>query len=151
MRKPLRPTSQAASGTIRAKPKADPIFRLIADHEAACAAYEPKRHATADMLPSDSGWRAAEAAERRASDREFKAALAVLGCQPTTLMGVLAALEHVSRPEWLTKAGSSGTGETVLSGVHECSADVRSTARRFPLRLAAALREIIGTDRRTEK
>jgi hypothetical protein len=50
-----------------AKPKVDPIFRLIRDHEAACAAYEPKRMVTADMLPTNPHYRAAEAAESRAS------------------------------------------------------------------------------------
>jgi hypothetical protein len=124
--------------------KPDPIFRLIRDHEAACAAYEPKRNATADMLPSNPRYQAAEAAESRANDREMKAALAVLGCQPTTLMGVLALLEHVSRPEWLTKVGSGGTRETILSGMHDCSmVNVKSAARQFPFRLAAALRNII--------
>jgi hypothetical protein len=128
------------------QPKADPIFRLIADHEAACAAYEPKRKATANMLPSNPRLRAAEAAERRASDREMKAVLAILGYRPTTLMGVLAALEHVSRPEWLTRGGANGTGETILSGLHENSNEERNMARQFPLRLAAALREIIGNE-----
>jgi hypothetical protein len=129
---------------LGAKPKADPIFRLIRDHETACAAYEPTRKATANMLPTNPRLPAAEAAEHRASDRELKAALAVLVCQPTTLAGVLAALEHASKPEWLTKVGSRGTGETILSGLHECSEERRMVARQFPLRLAAALREIIG-------
>jgi hypothetical protein len=132
---------------LGAKPKVDPIFRLIADHEAACAAYEPRRKGTANMRSNNPRYRAAESAERRASDREMKAALAILVCQPTTLTGVLAALEHVSRPEWLTKVGDGGTGETILSGMHDCSvANVKTTAKQFPLRLAAALREIIGTD-----
>jgi hypothetical protein len=134
---------------LGAKPKADPIFRLIADHEAACAAYEPRRRFTSDMRPGDPRYRTASAAEHRASDREMKAALAILGCQPTTLLGVLAALEHVSRPEWLTKVGSGGTGETILSGLHDCSGkDVRSAAKQFSARLAAAMREIIGQARR---
>jgi hypothetical protein len=133
---------------LGAKPKVDPIFRLIRAHEAACAAYEPPRRVTADMLPSNPRYRAASAAEKRASDREMKAALAIMGCRPTTLMGVLAALEHVSRPEWLTKVGASGTGETILSGMHDCSGtDIKSAAKQFPLRLAAALREIIGETR----
>jgi hypothetical protein len=118
----------------------DPIFRLIRDHEATCASYEAIRKVTADMLPNNPRLRAAETAERRAMDRETKAVLAILGCQPTTLVGVLAALEHVSRPEWL----SGSTGETVLSGLHENSNEERDLARQFPLRLAAALREIIG-------
>jgi hypothetical protein len=133
---------------LRAKPKVDPIFRLISDHEAACAAYEPTRRVTANMLPSNPRYRAAEAAERRTSDREMKTALAVLSCRPTTLMGVLAALDHVSRPEWLTKVGVGGTGETILSGMHDCSGtDIKSAAKQFPLRLAAALRQIIGETR----
>jgi hypothetical protein len=132
----------------RGAAKPDPIFRLIADHEAACSAYEPKRKGTANMRPNNPRYRAAEAAENRASDREMKTALAILGCQPTTLTGVLAALEHVSRPEWLTKVGAGGTGETILSGMHDCSgADIKSAAKKFPLRLAAALREIIGETR----
>jgi hypothetical protein len=106
-------------------------------------AYEPRRKATADMLPNDPHYRAAEAAERRSMDRETKAVLAILAHQPTTLVGVLAALEHVSRPEWLTR-GTNGTGETILSGLHENSDEERNAARQFPLRLAAALREIIG-------
>jgi hypothetical protein len=71
----------------------------------------------------------------------------ILGCQSTTLVGILAALEHVSKPEWLTKITSSGNGETILSGIHECSTeDVRSVVRRFPHRLAATLRQIIGIE-----
>jgi hypothetical protein len=132
---------------LGAEPKVDPIFRLIRNHEAACAAYEPTREATANMLPGNPRYRAAEAAEHRASDREMKAVLAILGCRPTTLTGVLAALEHVSRREWLTKVGGGGTGETILSGMHDCSvANVKSAARQFPFRLAAALREIIGRE-----
>jgi hypothetical protein len=49
--------------------------------------------ATANTLPSNPRYRAAEAADRRNSDREMKSLLALLGCQPTTLVGVLAALE----------------------------------------------------------
>jgi hypothetical protein len=129
-------------------PKADPIFAAIDRHKAACAAYEPTRKATANMLPNNPRYRAAEAADRRNSDREMKSLLALLGCQPTTLVGVLAALEHVSKPEWLTKVGSPGTGETILSGIHECSGkDIKSVLRGFPLRLADALREIIGQGR----
>jgi hypothetical protein len=133
---------------LGAKPKVDPIFRLIRAHEAACAAFEPTRKATANMLPSNPRYRAAEAAERRTSDRQMKSLLALLGCQPTTLVGVLAALEHVSRPEWLTKVGAGGTGETILSGIHECTPqDIRSVVRGFPRRLGTALRQIIGETR----
>jgi hypothetical protein len=125
-----------------------PSKPLIRDHEAACAAYESTRKATANMLPSNPRYRAAEAAERRTDDREMKTLLALLGCQPTTLVGVLAALEHVSKPEWLTKVTSGGTGETILSGIHECTPeDIRSVVRPFPLRLVATLRGIFGMRR----
>jgi hypothetical protein len=64
-------------------------------------------------------------------------------------VGVLAALEHVGKPEWLTPVASRGTGETNLSGLNECSMeDARSVVRQFPHRLAAALREIIGQEAR---
>jgi hypothetical protein len=76
----------------------------------------------------------------------MKALLALLDCPPTTLLlGVLAALEHVGKPEWLAAVGASGTRETNLSGLNDSSIDdVRRAVRRFPLRLAAALQEIIG-------
>jgi hypothetical protein len=78
----------------------------------------------------------------------MKTLLALLGCQPTTLVGVLAALEHVSKPELLTKVTSGGTGETILSGIHECTpGDIRSVVRPFPLHLVATLRGIFGMRR----
>jgi hypothetical protein len=50
-RKPARNAPRVEAHEVKAKP--DPIFRLIADHEAACAACGPKRKVTANMLPSD--------------------------------------------------------------------------------------------------
>jgi hypothetical protein len=65
-----------------------PSKPLIRDHEAACAAYESTRKATANMLPSNPRYRAAEAAERRTDDREMKTLLALLGCiHPTSTAG----------------------------------------------------------------
>jgi hypothetical protein len=63
---------------------------------------------------------------------------------PTTLAGVMAALEHVAQPEWLID-DPDVTKETVLTALHGYTAhDVQNAARQFPLRLAAALRDIAG-------
>jgi hypothetical protein len=132
------------------KPKADPIFRLIADHEAACAAFEKTRKVVGNMLPSDLRYKAAQKSDSKASAREIKALVALPGCRPTTLHGVLTALEHIAQPEWLAK-GKNYTKETVLSAItHYDEAavgeELANLGKSFPLRLAAALREIIGTE-----
>jgi hypothetical protein len=130
------------------KSKADPIFAAIEKHKAACAAYEKTRKVVGKMLPNDPRCKAARAADRKAAAQETKTLAVLLGCRPTTLVGAVATLEHVARPEWLAK-GMNYTKETVLSAVtgYEEDAvgeDLINLAKSFPLRLAAALRKIIG-------
>jgi hypothetical protein len=63
------------------------------------------------------------------------------------LHGVVAALEHVAKPEWLAKGAP--TGETVLSAFtnyEHVGKDVINLATSLPVRLAAALRHIIATE-----
>jgi hypothetical protein len=66
------------------------------------------------------------------------------GVQDIATDGVIAALEHSSRPGWLAER-DEGTGETILSApVNYTNSALPDVAKQFPLRLAAALREIIG-------
>jgi hypothetical protein len=128
-------------------PEPDPIFGAIEAHKAACAAYEKPRKVTAHMRGNHPRYDAAEAVERRAADHEMRTLQALLKCSPTTLLGVIAVLEHVSKPEWLTSGPRKGTGQTILSGLCEYSNDKADAARWFPLRLAVALRDIVGPER----
>jgi hypothetical protein len=136
------------------KPKVDPILSAIADHEAACAAYAKPRRVVANMTPNNPRYKAAQAVQRKAGAEEMRALAALLRCRPTTLVGVLAALEHVSRPEWLATE-KNYTKETVLSAVtlYEEAAvgeELSILAKSFPFRLAAALRDIIGSEGRNK-
>jgi hypothetical protein len=127
----------------------DPIFDAIEKHKAACTAFEKTRKVIGNMLPSDPRYRTALKSDRRASSYERKTLVALFACQPTTLHGVLAALEHVAKPEWLAK-GKNYTNETVLSAITHYEEDavgheLLNLAKAFPRRLGAGLREIIGT------
>jgi hypothetical protein len=129
------------------KPKPDPALAAIAAHKAACAAYAKPRKMAANMVPTNPRYKAAMAAERKAGGKEMKTLLALLACRPTTLHGVQALLEHFGQPEWLIYEGE-GTGDSVLSGAHEYNptSDVKKVVKLLPLRLAGALREIIGRE-----
>jgi hypothetical protein len=134
----------------KTKSKADPIFAAIEKHKAACAAYEKTRKVYGNMLPNDPRYKASRAADRKAAAQERKTLVVLLGCRPTTLVGAVAALEHVARPEWLAK-GVNYTKETVLSAItgYEEDAvgeDLINLAKSFPLRLAASLIDIIGPE-----
>jgi hypothetical protein len=68
----------------------------------------------------------------------------LLSCQPTTIEGVLALLDHLGRPEFLRYSRDPAT---VLSGAHEWYDDERDEVRAWPHTLAAALRNIIERGR----
>jgi hypothetical protein len=130
------------------RPKVDPIFAAIEKHKAACTAYEGPRCATANMLPDNPGYKAAWKAERKGAAREARTLTEFFSCNPTTLRGVLAALEHAGRPEWLNY-DKNGTDETVLSGPCDSNTkQIAELAKSFPLRIAKTLTDIIGVEPR---
>jgi hypothetical protein len=64
--------------------------------------------------------------------------LALLTYQPTTLAGIVAVLEHVSRQDWVYGDDSD---QTILVDAHE--REIEET-QAFPKHLATALRNIIA-------
>jgi hypothetical protein len=105
----------------------DPIFATIDAHCVAAAAYH-----------DSSGDDASTAA--MAVEGEVLGVL--LDSQAMTMTGLLALLEHLGQPEFLIYDGDGDkTGETVLSGAME----YLDQAKTFPLKLAAMLRNAVGT------
>jgi hypothetical protein len=111
----------------------DPIFAAIAAHRAACLAFQK---ASQEDIGVGHYNKATEDASTAAMAHEGKVLAALLACQPTTLAGVAALLDHLNRPEFLIE-GRPGTGNTVLAGAFE---DLQPALRHLPRRLAATVR-----------
>jgi hypothetical protein len=114
----------------------DPIFALIEKHKAACDAAQVFCM-RADMRSSDPNYDAAQTQFQEAYKVEREALVALLTCQPTTLAGVTAVLEHVGRLDWVFGDDSE---HIVLTDAHEREIE---EAEAFPKHLAAALRDIV--------
>jgi hypothetical protein len=113
----------------------DPIFDLIERHAAACDA--ARVLCSDDTHPSDPNYDAIRARFQEAYKTEHEALVALLTCQPTTLAGAIAVLEHVGQPDWVFGDDSE---DTVLTDAY---AREMEEAKTFPAHLAVALRNII--------
>jgi hypothetical protein len=114
---------------------ADPVL-------AASVAYHAASEAEGRTTPGTPGYRAAEAALAAAMDRDGDTLHALLTCRPTTFAGLAALLEHVGQPEWFIYDRDEGTGQTILSGPHQC-VTVRGEVLAFPLHLAQTIRNLM--------
>jgi hypothetical protein len=129
---PMAPTL-ANSLSEPAPAVVDPIFDLIERHKAVCNAARAIGDAAVDTDPDG------PARERfqEAIQGERKVLVALLTCEPTTLAGCAAVLEHVGRQDWVFGDDSD---QTVLIDAYE--SDVEE-AQMFPKHLASALRNIV--------
>jgi hypothetical protein len=97
--------------------EADPIFAAIKKHRRACMAYRAASQAAA--LMGDEAGRltpavsAAEDETERMMNLEGDALLELLNCEPTTLAGIAAVLNHLDKPASLNEEND----DTVLSDV----------------------------------
>jgi hypothetical protein len=119
----------------------DPIFAKIEAHRAAVTAWAAAGDISAKMDNDDPGFEAAERLTTKESSREMKALRALLRCQPTTLAGVIALLDHLGQPQ-LLREKSDGT---VLSGTDCWWDEDKDEVRAFPHVLAGALRGLVGS------
>jgi hypothetical protein len=83
--------------------------------------------------------------------RSYDLLEALLRARPVTMAGAIALLEHLGRDEYLGVDWGGGARDrrtllSVFSDSCRNCADRKRLAEDFPLRLAAALREIIGRD-----
>jgi hypothetical protein len=122
----------------------DPILAAIERHRAAATAYRSASDVHSPMGPGEPGEIAAAEASNAAMGQHDEALLALLTCQPTTMAGLLAVLEHVGQPEFLIYPPREGTGETVLSGVYEMIGEMQVAGQKLPLMLAAAGRGLMA-------
>jgi hypothetical protein len=137
------PTVANAVAIAEAKAaEVDPVFALIEEHKAACAAHHAAQAIYFPMSGLDPGFHEAEADNDDARECEGNALVDLLACTPTTLEGVAAMLEHLGQPEGLVCDGEAE--HTVLSGMDH---DGLEEAKSLPLRLAAAVRILIGEAR----
>jgi hypothetical protein len=124
------------SVTAMTSPGADPIFAVIAKHKAACDAARIFSARWVDMSPSDPEYDVIKGLFDDAYEREREALVALLACQPTTVAGVAAVLEHAGQADWVF----GDSDDTILTDASGCNTE---GAKAFPTHLAAALRNII--------
>jgi hypothetical protein len=127
----------------------DPIFALIAEHQAALEAYLAASATDGNLVDHTPAWIAARAVTESATAREELAHKAVFTTNPTTVAGVAALLGHVAQPEFLREDEEyPDDRQTLLSTLSECcDEEWKRIGQDFPLRLAAALRNIIERGR----
>jgi hypothetical protein len=128
----------------------EPIFSIIAEHQAALESYLAASAAESELFDDTPEWIVAHAAAESAWDREVVARKAVFTTDPTTVAGILALLEHVSQHEFLKDKDEqylrkypNERGLTILSALGEYDNEWRWIGKKFPLRIATALRNII--------
>jgi hypothetical protein len=144
----VRARSALAKALAEAEAKAavsgaDPVYAAIAAHLAASVAYHAASEAEGTTKTSTSEYRAAEAALAAAMDHDGDTLHALLTCRPTTFAGLAALLEHVGQPEWFIYDRGEGTGQTILSGPHQCGSDIGDEVLTFPLPLAQIIRNLM--------
>jgi hypothetical protein len=122
----------AAAGTLGAsRPDAspDPIFAAIAEHRKAIAAYEVQFEVDEDNT-------------KPALNDQWAAMWEMLETEPTTLLGIVALLDHLSErvysddPDW-------SVFSYALEGL-DPEGDARWEALRLPATIAATLRRLIA-------
>jgi hypothetical protein len=125
----------------RTKANTDPIFKKIEAHRDAVHSWQAASRISADLEKADDpGYEAAERLTSKESKREMKALRALLRCQPTTLAGVIALLDHLGQPQLLCEKSDG----TVLSGTDYWWPENKDEVRAFPHVLAGALRSLVG-------
>jgi hypothetical protein len=117
--------------------QSDETFELIEAHKAAVAAYSAECEADEGFFSED--------LMVAAMDAELDAREDLLICQPTTVAGVAALLEHLGRPEWLGTGTGEHDDESVLSGAIAMDGALKAAALQMPGILASALRSIIAS------
>lgn len=129
---------------------ADPVFALIAAHLNAMRASATANEA-AEALAGSHGeedgspeWIAANTARYSAWQAEDVALLEFLTTEPTTIAGVLAALEHASSPQYPEIDLVEKFPAPVLFAA-TCTSDVAmvGAGAAFPAMIAAALRKLL--------
>ncbi len=123
---------------------ADPIFAVIAEHQAALKAYLAASHVDGGLMDHSPEWEIARPVTLAAEARERLALEAVFATAPTTLAGVAALLAHVGQHEFLDEEADHSDRETLLSTLNEGFPEWKRIGQDFPLRLAATLRSLIA-------
>jgi hypothetical protein len=137
------PAAALIAGTgvaaLAAATQVDPIFAAIAAHRACiaelCAINDFVRNSSDDaVFPDDLDERTDEA-----NDRRIDAELVLLTTDPTSVAGIIAALEYLGSPAPDTRGRDSFLEYARGWGMP----DVPRAARSFPVRMAALLRNIV--------
>jgi hypothetical protein len=116
---------------------ADPIFAAIDRHRTACDAARSVGDVCGVTFPDAPTYDAIHERFDEVNGEERKALVALLTCQPTTIAGILAVLEHVGRMNWVW---GDDDDETIIAGAYERGIE---EAKVFTAHLAASLRNII--------
>jgi hypothetical protein len=139
---PASMIARSAARSPRGRPaweaELEPIFGLIEKHTAACDAARAISDVLSDMSPHNPQYEATQGRFSEAIEREGEMLVALLSCQPTTLAGVVAVLEHAGRADW---AHAGDSEQTVLIDAQERE---MAQAKAFPTHLAAVTRNIIA-------
>jgi hypothetical protein len=129
-----------AGGTALAAVTPDPIFALIADHQAAAHAYSESVHVEGALRSRDPHYEVAKSAVQVAWERNRDLLWEILHAQPATFAGVAALLAHMASPEF---PWEEDVDETLLSTVNEMGGEWKRAGQGFPARLAVTMRDLI--------
>lgn len=120
--------------------RTDPIFAKIEAHRAAVEAMNAVCDVWAEMTADDPASEDASRKSAKVIQLEMKALRALFRCQPTTLAGLAALLDHLGQGRCLRGPDD----ETVLSGAHLWHEEQKGAVRAVPHLLAGALRSLVG-------
>jgi hypothetical protein len=128
---------------------ADPIFALLAEHQATMKVYFAAAAISGNLSYDSPEWKAAEAVTQSAIEREHAAIHALFTAQPTTLAGVAALLAHVGQGQFLDateEAEDTGDFETVLSTWAQALSDhkLAIASKGFLRRVAATMHSLLA-------
>ncbi len=132
-------------------PAVDPAFAAIAEHIAATAGYLKgcEEHTGCDDYSPE--WEATKPAFDAAVDRYYASLRRLFEAEATSLAGVAALLDHLSRPHWLTpwtkREIEDNLFETVWSDpLNSSDINEKLAALDFPKQLAASVRRIAASN-----
>jgi hypothetical protein len=115
---------------IAAVGETDPIFAVIAEHQAAMTAYWNACKACAESLDCDEDEHLEKVVDET-HDAHWDAHEKLFVCHPTTLAGVAALLAHLAKPDY-----GHDPGQSILAGALEGRDPTRDAADRLPAVLA---------------
>jgi hypothetical protein len=147
-RSALAGLSVAAAAGVAALPAAatevDPIFGVIAAHQAAAVNWGRILRIYGKMRENDPNIKAARIEERTTAKATDACLWDVLHVQPTSLEGIAALLDYLGQPAFFDPDFSTDTVLSAAADPGDMDCPFARAVREFPARLAETVRSLIG-------